>query len=599
MHSPRAALVSAAMLAGALATAHASDRPRAAARAKPAPMTAAHRTSGVAPLAVFFDAVNDVAASSPRYRFAWTSGVAQPADMEGASWEWEFGDPSSGTWATTGRPKNTATGYTAAHVYETPGAYAVTLVVTDPATLATTAYTQTITVLDPASVFASTTRYVAAPASGGSDANPGTQARPYATARRAMADVASGAARRILFRRGDAFTIGEPYAIAAAGPGLVGAYGTGARPILHVAELGVAAAFALRGADWRVMDLDFRGPGTASHTGPAGPHPENKQGVNQTFLRLSTQGFYVGIGWGYYQGTGAGTPHDGIFLVECDEPARPGAYGAYVGGRRLALLGNTLRGGAGDAHALRMWQAHKAVVSNNDLREPGPGRHALKLHGIEPTFPAAPETRWVSITDNRFSAGESQWTVSIGSQSADPGEAAEISHVVLERNVLTASATTIAHLQSEASHVMVRNNVFDGSLAAGAAAVVWQQRNLTVPAPRDVRLYNNTAYRHATFLEANPTLADARVRNNLVVTPGGRPVLLGGTPGAAVVQDHNVLTAAAAGTVFADAAAGDFSLQAGAPGAAAGAALGEVRLDVRLRHRRAAGSCDAGAVESR
>lgn len=563
------------------------------------PMTTAHRTSGVAPLAVFFDAVDDTGASAPRYRFAWSSGVAQPADLEGASWSWDFGDPGSGTWSTTGRPRNVATGFTAAHVYETPGTYTATLVVTDPTTLATVTYSQTITVADPSSVFASTTRYVAAPAAGGRDDNPGTEARPYATIGRAMADVAAGTAKRVLLRRGDTFAVSTSYAISAAGPGLVGPYGTGTRPVVQVAELGDTQAFATRAADWRFVDLDFRGAGNTSSTGPVGPYPQSSQAVDVLALRLSTQGFYVGVGWGYYGETGAGTPHDGLFLVECDEPVAPGAYGAYVGGRRLALLGNTLRGGTGDAHALRLWQGHKLVVSNNVLRDPGAGRHALKLHGIEPAFPSAPETRWASITDNLFHAGASQWTISLGSQSTAAAEAALVSHVLLERNRFTASASTVADLQSEASNAVVRNNVFDDSPGSGVTTCLWQQRNASVEPPRDVRVYNNTAYGAATFLGTDSTLANARLRNNLAATPGATPALVSGSPGSGFAQDHNVLTGAAADAVFARADEGDFSLPAGSPGVDAGTRLGEVPQDLLLRPRPAGAGWDAGAVESR
>lgn len=562
------------------------------------PMTTANRTSGVAPLGVFFDAVDDVAQSTPKYTFAWTSGVTQPADMEGATFDWNFGDPGAGTWATTGRSKNRATGYTAAHVYESPGTYTATLVVTDPVSLATTTYSQTITVTDPATVFASSTRYVAAPASGGSDGNPGTQAQPYATAAKAMADVASGAAKRVLFRRGDSFSIGQSFAITAAGPGLIGAYGSGAKPIMNVAEIGVALAFATRAADWRVMDLDFRGAGASSNSGPAGPSPDNAQAVNELLLRLSTQGFYVGLGWGYYGPTAAGSPHDGVFVVECDEPAKPGAYGAYLGGRRVAIMGSTFRGGTGDAHSLRMWQGHKFVVSNNDLREPGAGRHAYKVHGIEPNFPTGAETRWGSITENLFRAGASQWTVSLGSQSTSPDEAAALTHLLLERNTFIAASSTVSDLQSEASTSILRNNIFNDAAGSGITTILWQQRNGSVQTPRDLRIYNNTVYGSATLLSTDATLSNARVRNNLVATPGSAPTLVSGTPGSGFAQDHNVLTAAAAATVFTSAGT-DFSLPQGSPGVDAGTPLNEVPRDFSLQLRPLGAGWDAGALESR
>ena len=105
-------------------------------------------------------------------------------------------------------------------------------------------------VADPETAFASTTRHVAAPASGGSDDNPGSRARPYASVARALQDVASGAARRVLLRRGDTFGVTAAAVIKVPGPGLIGAYGSGARPIVEVAELGVTPAFAIRAADW-------------------------------------------------------------------------------------------------------------------------------------------------------------------------------------------------------------------------------------------------------------------------------------------------------------------------------------------------------------
>jgi uncharacterized protein involved in high-affinity Fe2+ transport len=99
------------------------------ARRHVAPMTTASRASGFAPLAVFFDAV-DTTPEGKAWPFAWKSGVKQPADMEGAHFEWEFGDAGAGTWPHTGRSRNAATGYTAAHVFEEAGQYRVTLTVT-------------------------------------------------------------------------------------------------------------------------------------------------------------------------------------------------------------------------------------------------------------------------------------------------------------------------------------------------------------------------------------------------------------------------------------------------------------------------------------
>ncbi|MEK7706276.1 MAG: MopE-related protein, partial [Myxococcota bacterium] len=90
----------------------------------------AARTSGVAPLAVFFDAsgTTDTAVTSRPFH-----------ELE---YRWDFGDPAGGaTWAYGARPgsssKNVALGPVAAHVFESPGTYTVALSVFDGSNTAT------------------------------------------------------------------------------------------------------------------------------------------------------------------------------------------------------------------------------------------------------------------------------------------------------------------------------------------------------------------------------------------------------------------------------------------------------------------------------
>jgi len=98
------------------------------------------RTSGVAPLFVHFDATSTSSASTAR-------------PFHDLLYRWSFGDPNAGTWSTTGRSKNTATGGVAGHVFEHPGVYTATLTVygvTDAAS-----ETVKITVTDPDEFFSS------------------------------------------------------------------------------------------------------------------------------------------------------------------------------------------------------------------------------------------------------------------------------------------------------------------------------------------------------------------------------------------------------------------------------------------------------------
>ncbi|GAO03669.1 PKD domain-containing protein [Anaeromyxobacter sp. PSR-1] len=554
-------------------------------------MTTAHRTSGVAPLAVFFDAV-DTTPSGTASPFTWSSGVYQPADREGAQYAWNFGDPGSGAWSTSGKSKNTATGYTAAHVFENPGTYTVTLNIVDTSGTSRS-YTQTITV----SAFSGTTYYVSA---AGNDSSAGTsEAAPLRTVDRAMSvALATSGPVRILFRRGDTFSISSAYGITKPGPGIIGAYGSGNRPVFNVAEMGDTNAFSPRGSgsDWRIMDLDMRGPSTSTATGPIGPDVSH-QGVNMLVLRLRATNWNVGIGWGDWTPIYA-TPHDGMFVVDSEAP-NAGAYGMYVGGRRIALLGNLVTD-PGQTHVCRVWQAHKGVISNNSFLRPGGQRHALKLHGPE-LNDGRPETRWVSITDNHFQASStSQWTVSMGSQSNAAGENDPVSHLVFERNRFTGSPSLVADIESEASYAMIRNNVFDDTLSPDAVSIIWEQRNTGVPAPNDVRIYNNTTYVGASaaggLLQTNSTATNLRVRNNLYgASSVANVALLMGAGGAGWAADHNLATASPG---FANPGGGDFSLSSGSPAVDAGVTLPDVAADILQAARPRGAGQDLGAYES-
>ncbi|HUW82303.1 MAG TPA: PKD domain-containing protein, partial [Phycisphaerae bacterium] len=208
-------------------------------------MAAASRTSGVATLAVFFDAVDAA------------SGVVQPADGNHANvyYRWDFGDPGSGTWSTSGRSRNQATGYVAAHVYERPGSYTVTLTVTESAG-ATYQYEQQIEVQS----FGGTTYYVSS--SSGSDANDGrSPSRPLRTLDAAMSRL--GTNRRILLKRGDTWRVASGIWIGDPGPGIIGAYyhsdGSDdlSRPKPHIVITSSGSGMDCGGpwaSDWRIMD---------------------------------------------------------------------------------------------------------------------------------------------------------------------------------------------------------------------------------------------------------------------------------------------------------------------------------------------------------
>lgn len=547
-----------------------------------APMTTANRSAGVAPLSVFFDAVDSVpqGAAAP---FSWVSGVYQPTDgdYEGVSYLWDFGDGGAGVWSTTGVSRNTATGFTAAHVFETPGSYTVSLTVIDKAGAVST-YKQTITV----AAFSGTTYYVS---SAGNDANDGrSEATPFRTAAKGLSLV-NAPNRRILFRRGDTFATTSTY-ISSAGPGIIGAYGTGNRPVL-ASNTTDATVFTIRGADWRIMDLDL--PGTGVGASAVG-FDVSYQTVNALLLRLSAPNWRVGLGWGDWTPILA-TPHDGAAMVEC-EVAASEVNGVYVGGRRIAIMGNDIHDMA-TSHVLRVWQAHKGVISNNRLWNPGATRHALKLHGGA-VGDGRPETRFVTVSDNLIRG--KTWSVAIGPQ--DSGSDERVSHVVFERNQFFGEASVQVDLEIWARQVLVRNNVFDATGVSNYYAAISAVRRGVEPAPQDVRVFNNTVVRgdsgaEFTVLQVASDSANVTVRNNLASAPlASTRTMVAGSRGPGFAEDHNLLSSTPG---FTDVAGGDYSLLAGSPAVDAGVALSEVRTDHLGNARPRGAGYDLGALESR
>lgn len=255
----------------------------------------ASRTSGVAPLEVFFDAVDP------------QSGVVQPTpDGEGhleyadLDYRWSFGDPGSGTWAVDGKSKNLERGYVAAHVYDTPGTYHVTLTVTSPAGAVTT-YAETITVQDPEVVYAGD-RTTCLSSSGVYDGCPAGAAHVTTTdILDLQAHVATG--RRVLLRRGDSWTTTSRMTFwDVTGPVTIGAYGapTGVdlrgiaanAPSIQVTHASKDDQFIAtnRSPDWRIMGLRVTSPATLGT-----PFAATTDQSAILYYRLKVVGFGMGL----------------------------------------------------------------------------------------------------------------------------------------------------------------------------------------------------------------------------------------------------------------------------------------------------------------
>ncbi len=185
----------------------------------PAMNTVASRFTGVAPLSVFFDAT------------ATTGAVTQP--FHELNYSWNFGDPAGGaTWSYgtgSNNSKNAASGPVAAHIFETPGTYTVTLTVTDGVNTVSNACMQ-IAVQNPDIVFSGTNTICL-------NRTPGALAGCPAGALEVTdaagdfdatipANLATG--KRLLVRRGETWFTSSQTVLNKNGPWILGAYGAGA-----------------------------------------------------------------------------------------------------------------------------------------------------------------------------------------------------------------------------------------------------------------------------------------------------------------------------------------------------------------------------------
>jgi len=224
------------------------------------PVITAHRSTGVAPLAVTFDALSTTAPALTSLPFSEIY------------YSWTFGDTAGGaTWDYGTQPgvnlKNEAIGPVAAHVFETHGSYTVTcwaFYLDSGGTLHTGSSTTDITVTDPDTVFASNTIYISqsgVPVPGVDDGVPPGANVQQVTTWSTIATLAQ-TYKRILLKRGDTWVstvqVGLDQ-ISRAGPGIIGAYGTGAKPLMQMDSDAGAFSFTANCPEWRIMDIEAEG----------------------------------------------------------------------------------------------------------------------------------------------------------------------------------------------------------------------------------------------------------------------------------------------------------------------------------------------------
>ncbi|MCS7033752.1 MAG: PKD domain-containing protein [Phycisphaerae bacterium] len=411
-----------------------------------------------------------------------------------ARYEWDFGDPGS--------PYNKLVSWNAAHIYERPGTYTITLKLTNEGGRSHTT-TRQITVRPDNR----RTIYVSA---AGSDSNNGSQSSPVRTVARA-ASMASGGDVRVLFRRGDTFPVTETSTI----PGdnvLFGAYGSGAMPVLtwngSRLERPILSA---SGNDIVISDLTFTTRFTDTDKTDM-PDAIKPSGRNITVVRCQ----FLNVNNAVNSNAGP----SGVLVQDSSAPSEVGlrSYFVWVEGNDHVLLGNRVANSTREATFRISRNAARTFLHDNDFTN----RSRVGAGDRYDTAKNSLTIQWGSyayVSGNRLHNGP----VRVGPLGEGDGFRfydSRFNHAVMEGNFFNAPAFTL----HGASHVVWRNNI---SVANGYTAYFVDgydstyQRGVT-----NVSFVNNTVTNNSfrgKFIDVGSGVNGISLVNNLYVAPNLQP----------------------------------------------------------------------------
>ncbi|UCE58726.1 MAG: PKD domain-containing protein [Phycisphaerales bacterium] len=453
----------------------------------PSPVIVATRTTGVAPVGVFFDGTSSTPAT----------GVLKEH-------RWDFGD---GT---------TFSGFNAAHVYEVPGTYDVTLTVRDEGETASA--TTRITVQP----FSGTTYYVRAD---GNDNNAGTGDSP-ALAWKSLTKALTAVTRnnivqpggRVLFRRGDTFTYTTTVTLRNAHDVIIGAYpATGdpaTRPLFQYAGTSTGhdspAIFVLGDCNGLTfMDIQVNSQSLANGAYANGfgimssLSPETRDVL---LFRTKFDHFFTNV---IEAATGSG-----IILAQSTLTNSHEHKGHLLLARssRLGILDNYV----GKAHGtwnigMYLSGLQKAVIAGNRISE-------LASYQDSPTirFTGNARPAFDIVCADNVLDGAGTWQ-NVEFLASDPDNH-WVENIVFERNVVSNAGTTLLAIREGYRNIVIRNNVFKQTERH------WLRLDTestwgSLGAIQDVAIYNNTIVTEgagSAVWVTTPNVENVQIVNNAI-----------------------------------------------------------------------------------
>jgi Secretion system C-terminal sorting domain len=535
------------------------------------PSVTKSRLSGVAPLAIHFDATATTAASLTARPFH---------DLE---YRWNFGDEVTSTWAHGAQSgvlrKNEAFGPVSAHVYETAGTYNPTLQVryrrADGSFEVENFDCGAVTVTAADTEWAGAKTICVSSSGTFTDAPAGSVHVTSSSANAAIAANIGSGNVRILFRAGESFTASASIRIAQSGPSMIGSFGVGAKPNIVATLSGNAPIFNISSeatptgvSDWRFQDLSCNGGTTGAIIFFGDGHSSrmlmHRVETNNTQGALTLSGSQLTI-----YNNSVPFRHaiwDEFYIVNSTLGTLFQTNGNVVFGNctRMAAIGNTVNTGGFGEHGIRMQLAQKSVFSNNTIQGIASGRNHLTLRGVNfngsNTVPPGTYSELNVVSDNRFTGGANAQTLTMNSQFAAANERGR--NCIVERNWFEVSATTVTSIRMAFTDVTIRNNVANILHNSGGNFVGAQDASVAGEHyPDRVNVYNNSVYHASTashfysLFSATPDGSNLNgavfdVRNNILYAPTAPNVRLTFNSTGATINTSNNSTSFTTSPLF-------------------------------------------------
>ena len=461
---------------------------------------------------------------------------------------------ASGSWlyGRTTRSKKLKQGPVFAHVFETAGSHTVTCSVVNPVTRLSATKSTTITVSDwaadgtTACVNANSADFTGCPAGATQINQAGTGSWPTAVGYLTTGTPCVGSTavcKRILLKRGDTFTGAANTSLAVVGPAMIGAYGSGAKPVIRTTGsvngdgIGVLSGTI---TDLRLVDLDIDGQSDAD---VVAFKSSSVTASKLLFLRVDIHDIACGID--IEESQAAAKPDSiGIFDSTVTDRNSNGSsvcpIGIRVTGSNVAVMGNLIDGTTASTateHGMRTHFISTGIVAHNTISNGqsafsgGGSKEMFSLRAIDSVAGkwsltgASIATQNLVVSDNKIVTNT--YAGIDMTYSGDGSDTTLWTNVLIERNYLPATATGDQCMKIRGAGTVVRLNICTnnaGTTFGDGNIIAVKAGTSNVPHATGAQIYNNVCHTTRTgasysCITTEASTSGAVIRNNIAYAP--------------------------------------------------------------------------------